>query len=218
MFEEEEEYTDGYGPPSKAYRILRGCFKGVLYGASALVWILIFYTLFSTRESKLLKRMYFTDATHSVAAETEDYRVYQLYTGGFMNRDGSIELRNLWYAPETGELEIGVKYNKKLIDTSLDNPVRYVLTDQDGKEYPLVRLEQDAIGRYGYARVCFSGLSIPVKEEDDWKLTLTLSLYHPDTDRPLSTYISDDRLQEINNATFTVYDDSTLTGTVKYDD
>lgn len=213
---QEEEHTSGYVEPSKAYRIVRGCFKWLLYGASALVWILIFYTLFSTRESKLLERMYFTDATRSYAETTENYRVHQLYPAVFMNRDGSIELRSLYYAPETGELEIGVKYNKKLTDGNTEDGILYVLTDRDGTNYAVVRLETDVIGRYGYARVCFGGLSIPL--EDVGAYHLTLSLYKQGTDEPLSTYLSEDRLKRVNNATFTIYDESTHVTTAAFDD
>ena len=212
---QDEEYTDGYGEPSKAYRIVRGCFKGLLYGASALVWILIFYILFSTRDSKLLDRMYFTDATRSAADATKDYRIYQLYTGDFMNENGSIELRNLYYAPESGELEIGVKYNKKLTDGNTTDGIQYVLTDQNGTEYALVRLETDVIGRYGYARVCFSGLSIPLAEEEIGDFRLTLSLYRQSDGEPLTTHIVDERVQ--NDAAFTVYDKTAITGTVAFD-
>lgn len=215
---QEEEYTGGYGEqPSKAYRIVKGCFKGVLYGASALVWILIFYVIFTTRESKLMDQMYFTDATRSAASKIEDYRVYQLYPADFMNQDGSIELGNVYYAKETGELEIGVKYNKKLTGGNTEDGIRYVLTDQDGNEYAIIQLKTDVIGRYGYARICFAGLSIPVEEDDDREVKFTLSLYKKDSELPLSSYISVDRTEEVNNATFTVYTDSTVTGKAKYD-
>lgn len=214
----EEERAGGYGEPSKAYRIVKGCFKGLLYGASALVWILVLYVIFTTRESKLMDQMVFTDRTRSVAGETaEDYRVYQIYPADFMNQDGSIELGNLYYAQETGELEIGVKYNKKLTDNNTEDGIRYVLTDQNGTEYPIVQLKTDAIGRYGYARICFEGLSLPVGENDVRELQLTLSLYQKDSDKPLSTYLNADRTEEINNATFLVYTDSTVTGKTKYD-
>lgn len=215
---QDEEYRGGYGEPSKAYRIVKGCFKGLLYSASALVWILVFYVIFTTRESKLMDQMIFTDRTRNFADQTaEDYRVYQLYPADFMNQDGSIELGNLYYARETGELEIGIKYNKKLTDNNTEDGIRYVLTDQDGTEYRIIQLKTDAIGRYGYARICFEGLSIPVEETDDWELRLTLSLYQKDSDRPLSTYLNADRTEEINNARFLVYTDSTVTGKTKYD-
>ena len=233
---QEEEHTSGYGEPSKAYRVVKGCFKGILYGASALVWILIFYVIFTTRESKLMDQMHFTDATRDLAKQTENYRVYQIYPADFMNQGGSIELGNVYYARETGELEIGVKYNKKMTDGNTKDGIRYVLTDQDGKEYAIKRIETDVIGRYGYARICFGELSLPVEQSDDWEMQITLSLYKKDSELPLTSYISADRTEEINNATFLVFTnfkkptdptdpaysanfpDPTVTQKVKYDD
>lgn len=217
---QEEEYTSGYGEPSKAYRIVKGCFKGALYGASALVWIVMLYVIFANRESKLMEQMHFTDATRNLAKQTEDYRVYQINPADFMSRDGSIELRGFYYARETGELEFCVKYNKKLTDGNTEDGIRYVLTDQDGEEYAIERIETDAIGRYGYARICFGGLSIPVTEDDDWDLQLTLSLYQKDSELPLLTRISDDRTEEVSNSTFLVFTsvtDPTTTRKIKYD-
>lgn len=202
---QEEEHTSGYGEPSKTYRIVKGCFKGILYGASALVWIIVFYVIFTNRDSKLMDRMYFTDATRNLAEQTEDYQVYQFYPADFMSQDGRITLNGFYYAQETGELEFCVKYNKKLTDGNTKDAIRYVLTDQDGKEYPLERIETDAIGRYGYARVCFGGLSIPVEEDDGRELQLTFSLYQKDGDRPLSSHISTDRTQEISDSTFLIF-------------
>ena len=228
---QEEEYTSGYGEPSKAYRIVKGCFKGVLYGASALVWILMLYVVFTNRESKLMDQMHFTDETRSLAEQTEDFRVYRLYPADFMNQGGRITLSGFFYARETGELELCVKYNKKLTDGNTEDGIRYVLTDQDGTEYPLKRIETDAIGRYGYARICFGGLSIPVEEDDKWDLQLTLFLYQKDSEQPLATYLNSDRTEEINNARFLVFTkitgprdpndptipDNTVTQKTKYD-
>lgn len=200
---------------SKAYRVIRGCFKGVLYGASALVWILVFITIFNTRESKLLSRMYFTDATKSIAEATEDYRVYQLHLQDFLNQDGSIRVANIWYAPESGELELGIQYNKKLTDGSTNDPILYVLKDNSGTEYPLVGFREDAIGRYGYARVCFGGLSIPLQEENP-EMTLTLTLFRKSDGALLSTYINEEH-ELVNNAVFTVYSSQTIVQSVAYD-
>ncbi len=201
---------------SKTYRVIRGCFKGVLYGASALVWILVLITVFNTRESKLLSRMYFTDATKSVAEATEDYRVYQLHVQDFMNQGGSITVANIWYAPESGELELGVKYNKKLTDGSTDDPILYVLKDNNGKEYPIVGYHEDAIGRYGYARVCFGEVSLPLEQEKT-DMTLTLTLSRKSDGALLSTYINEEH-DLVNNAEFTIYSRETIVQSTEYDD
>lgn len=230
MQEKEHDYDEEHNEnESKAYRIVRGCFKGVLYGASALVWILIFYTLFSTRESGILKHMYFSEATRNAAKQNQDLVIWQLHTQEFMSRDGSITLSNIWYCAETGELEIGIKYNQKLTESEEEGDlIRYCLTDQNGNEYPIVHVQTDEIGRYGYARVCFSGIWMDLKlpayngngeaePVDVPDVTLTLSLYRPSDGKPLSTYISQDRSELVNDARFTIFNQKTAYRTVEYD-
>ncbi len=216
---QEEEYSGGYAAPSKGYRIVRGCFKGVLYGASALVWILVLYVLISTRESKLMDQMHFTSETQALA-EDEDFRVYKL-NGAYMSYDARIELGDVFYAKETEELELSVKFNKQLTDNGEDG-VRYVLTDQTGTEYPVVSLETENIGRYSYARICFDGVSLPVEGVESEPVRLTISLYRESDGQPLHTRISDDRTQEINEAAFCIYDSgddekNSYIGRVEYD-
>ena len=223
---QDEEYSGGYGAPSEGYRVVKGIFKGVLYGASALVWILVLYVLISTRESKLMDRMRFTSETQALA-EDESFRVYKL-NGAYMSYRASIELGDVFYAKETEELELSVKYNKQLTDG--EDGVLYVLTDQDGNEYPIVSLETDEIGRYGYARICFDEVVLPIKdtgngpvETEGDPVRLTLSLYRESDGQPLETRISDDRTQELNDAAFCIYDSSdkeksSYISRVKYDD
>lgn len=224
---QDEEYSSGYGTPSEGYRVVKGIFKGVLYGASALVWILVLYVLISTRESKLMDRMRFTSETQALA-EDENFRVYKL-NGAYMSYRASIELGDVFYVKETEELELSVKYNKQLTDGGEDG-VLYVLTDQDGNEYPIVSLETDEIGRYGYARICFDEVSLPIgdagdepAETDGDPVRLTFSLYRESDGQPLETRISDDHTQELNDAAFCIYDSgdkekSSYISRVKYDD
>lgn len=214
---------------SKSFRVIRGCFKGLLYGASALVWILVLYTVFSTRESKLLDKMIFTDATQKLASENEEYQVYQFNTIDFMNQDGSITISSIWYSPESGELELGVKYNKKLTDSQTGDLILYVLKDENGNEYPVVHLEEDEIGRYGYARVCFSGVSLQLAQSE-WHEdreeesqgenkhpVLTLTMYRRSDGELLSTYIettvneNGEKVREVvNNSDFVIFDADTV--------
>lgn len=213
---------------SKAFRVVRGCFKGLLYGASALVWILILYTVFTTRESKLFEQMYFTKATEKIAQESEEYQVHQLIITEFMNDQGDITLSSntSYYAAETGELSIGIRYNKKLTDSDTSDSILYVLKDQDGNEFPAVVMEEDVIGRYGYARVCFTGLNIPFKEKDgqsvlenDEGMVLTLTLYRRSDGALLSTYTKTDgnKVVEVNDSDFIILDTESLSRMTDYE-
>lgn len=210
---------------SKSFRVVKNVFKGILYGASALVWILILAVLFTTRESDLYTEMQFTDATQKVAEETEDYKVHQVIIMDFMNEQGSITLSSstCFYASETGELEIGVKYNKKLTDNDTEDAILYELADKDGKVYPVLQVKEDAIGRYGYARVCFGEIDIPVNEKGSLDFTgmgLTLTMYRKSDGALLATYDKmdgEDRIT-VNDAEFVIVAEDSPTQKKDFED
>lgn len=202
---------------SKTFRLLKNILKWTVYGLSALVWILILFTVFSTRESKIYEQMLFTEATEEHAKQTEEYRVHQVYIQDFMNDSGDIALssNSCYYAPETGELTVGIRYNKKLTGSDTTDSILYVLKDQDGNEYPAVIMDEDEIGRYGYARVCFTGLSLPLAEIDsqskqtgDGSFVLTLTLYSIEDGTLLSSYTAKEGqdIVEINDSDFVLFD------------
>ncbi len=214
---------------SKTFRLIKNILKWTVYGLSALVWILILAVVFSTRESKIYEQMMFTEATEKLAEQTEDYRVHQVYIKEFMNDSGDITLSSntCYYAPETGELTVGVRYNKKLTDSDTTDSIRYVLKDQDGNEYSAVVLDEDAIGRYGYARVCFTGLSLPLAEIDsqskqtgDGTFVLTLTMYSVKDGALLSTYTKKDGLDtvEVNDSDFVLFNADSPSRMADYED
>lgn len=210
---------------SKSFRVVKNIFKGILYGASALVWILILAVLFTTRESDLYTEMQFTDATKQIAQATEDYKVHQVIIMDFMNEQGSITLSSstCFYAPETGELEIGVKYNKKLTDSETEDAIVYQLVDHDGKVYPVLQVKEDAVGRYGYARVCFGEIEIPVGETgklDFTGLGLTLTMYRKSDGALLATYDKKDGEEwiTVNDAEFVIIAEDSPTQKKDFED
>lgn len=210
---------------SKSFRVVKNIFKGILYGASALVWILVLAVIFTTREPGMYTEMQFTDATQKLADETEDYKVHQVIIMDFMNKRGSITLSSstCFYAAETRELEIGVKYNKKLTDNDTEDAIVYKLVDQDGKEYPVLQIDEDSVGRYGYARVCFGGIVIPVDEKGSLDFTglgLKLTLYRKSDGALLATYQKQDGLDKItvNDAEFVIVGENTPTQRKDFED
>jgi hypothetical protein len=210
---------------SKAFRVVKNTFKGILYGASALVWILVLAVLFTTRESGIYTEMMFTDATQKLAEETDDYKVHQVIIMDFMNEQGSITLSSstCFYAAETKELDLGIKYNKKLTDSDTSDAILYELKDKNGKIYPMLQIEEDAIGRYGYARVCFGEIEIPLKEDGSLDFTglgLTLTLYRKSDGALLATYQKKDGQDTItvNDAVFTIVAEDSPTGRKDFED
>ncbi len=214
---------------SKVFRTVKNVLKWTVYSLSALVWILILVTAFSTRESKIFEKMLFTEATEQVAKQTDDYRVHQIYIQDYMTDKENTKLVALssadcYYAPETGELSVGVKYNKSLIGS---DSVVYVLKDQDGNEYPAVVLDEDEIGRFAYARVCFTDLALPLeeinsqsKQTGDGKFVLTLTLYRKKDGALLSTYTKKDGqdIIEVNDSEFVLFNADSPSRMADYED
>ena len=214
---------------SKVFRLIKNILKWTVCGLSALVWILVLAVVFTTRESDIFEEMMFTEATEQVASSKDDYRVHQIYISDYMTDKENTKMVALsasqcYYAPETGELTVGIKYNKSLVDKE---GIRYVLTDAEGKEYDAVTLSEDAIGRFGYARVCFVGLTVPLEEKNDrsvqtgdGKYTLTLTLYRASDDKPLCTYAKKDGedIIEVNDSSFVLFDANTASRMADYED
>lgn len=223
-----EDYEhDGYAGPaeSKGFKIVKGIFKGLLFGASAVVWLLIFWVIISTREPSFYEKMIFTDQTRKAAEETENYEVCQLHVRTWMNYDNSISVSNVWYSVKTGELEIGFRYNTKLLRTSDGNgrsittSALYSLTGDDGLPLQVSNVTRKTIGRYEYFRVCFSGVSLnldPDVESPAGFSTLRLAITRESDGEPLSSY-TDKEGTIINDAEFVIYDSKTVVQRVPYD-
>lgn len=210
-------------PESKGFRIAKKIFKGMLYGLCGLVWVLIFWLIFSTREPSMYDNMYFSDATRQMAAQEENYQVWQLNVQTFMNYDASITVSNVYYAQETKELEIGVRYNKKLAKkTDADGKtyyenVSFVLDDYDGVKYAVSNVETKTIGRYVYYRICFKDVSITLPaDEKETQPVYSLHLYHENTEEPLSSYRKEGVL--VDDAVIVIYDKDTVCRKVDFDD
>ena len=215
---------------SKSFRIIKRSFKILLYGASALVWILIFVVIFATRESDLLEEMIFTMDTQKIAAETENYQVDQIIVSDFQNERSDkiikISSNTCYYARETGELEMGIQYNKQLTDSDTTDSIKFVLQDQDGNVYPVLQVEEDSIGRFGYVRVCFGGIKIPTVEKNGKEMLsfetfkLTLTLYRKSDGALLSTYTKKEGTETVvvNDSVFTIIDEKTSTRRVDFED
>ena len=146
-------------PPSKTAKKIKKIGKYTLYGISALVYILFMWRIFSSSDTALMEQMIFTPETRSVAAEKgKNFEVVQIYPPIFMSENGNIELKNAYYAPETGEAEFGVRYPDKVTGNSGEVYFHYVLKDTRGNEYPVVNRVRESRNNYIFERVTFGGL------------------------------------------------------------
>ena len=209
---------------SKGFRVAKNIFKGLLFGASALVWILIFWVIISTREPSFYKSMIFTDRTAAAAKANEALPVWQIHVATWMNYDNSIAVSGVWYSPDTEELELGFRFNTKLLkrkDTngvSFEDALLYALTDKDGNPYTAVNVKDTIIGRYHYYRVCYSGVRITMPAADGTAETddvLWFRLTRESDGEPLASYMEEG--VKVNDAEFRIFDDTIVCQKTEYD-
>ncbi len=138
-----------------------------MYGISILIYIIIFVVLIANRDSGVLENNYFTDIDAYKNIDEDDMSLYRIHTRIFMNDDGSLQLHNIDYSDKYGLIEIGVKFNgKKITDGEYGDSLNFELKDIEGNTYPIVNVVTDKNGRYGFYRVCFSGLDIDIDSND----------------------------------------------------
>ena len=178
------DYQGNYFPDehdeneSITYRRVKGFFKWTMYGISFLIYAIIFITLIVNRDSKILKKNYWASLPGNEEINTKTVEMYHINTKDFMEQLGTLQLHNVDYAPEHKYLEIGVKFNaKKLTDGDYINDTTYVLTDSEGNTYKVDNLIREGRGRYGFARICFSGVTLDLDSNDlNYNLALTGSI------------------------------------------
>ncbi|MDD4422424.1 MAG: hypothetical protein PHD46_05255 [Eubacteriales bacterium] len=155
-----------YPRESKTHRTVRYIFRYTLYGISFLIWGIIMYLLFSTKEPGMFDDMIFTSETHAAAKKDPDaFTVYNIQPRTDMNYFGSIQLHNIYYADTVDQIEIGVMFNlDKITGGKTENALVYILKDSKNNYYDMVNLVSDSNSRYGYLRVCFENVSIDLEK------------------------------------------------------
>ncbi len=148
---------------SKAGWIIKQIFRYTFWGICALVWGIILFRIFTSTDARLLKEMYFSDDAVIIAQKLgDDFTVYSVQTASTMNEDGTIQIRNNYYAEDAKEFEIGLRYRMKRFTGEKDKslPFTVKLTDKNGKEYQVCNVEFTSKNDYGFARVSFGGVEI----------------------------------------------------------
>jgi len=155
-------------PPSKAGKIIKKILKILIYSISALIFIVLFWSIFRSRDIALYSTKYFSDATNSLEQKTY-YEIIPTGDNSSMSYKGRVQLGNIYYVPESGEMEIGVKMN--LADTEYKDPARlvFVLKDTHGTEYEITAFNEGSTSKYCFARVCFGNLNIDIEQNYYYK-------------------------------------------------
>jgi len=200
------DYQGNYFPEeqdekaSKTYRTIKGIFKWTMYGISFLLYGALFVIIFINRDSKILETNYMSSFISVESIDTDDIELFRINAKEFMNDDGSLQLYNVDYSDEYNFIEMGVKFNaNKLTDGDNGDCLDYELIDSDGNNYELVNRITDDGGRYGFSRLCFSGIDIdldsndlryennPEKERTD--VTYTLIITHRDDKKEIHRFL-----------------------------
>ena len=171
-FKDDDEEQD-YPHQSKAGKRIKLIFKIFIYSVSFLIYAVVLFMIFSSCEPKMINSMYFSDQAREMAQnDTEAFEVYKLQPSDFMNYDGSLQLKSIYYADKAKELEVGVQFNlKKITDGKVEDALVFILTDSEGNYYPAVNMVYDSNRKYGYARVSFKVDTIDIEQNDYYKFT-----------------------------------------------
>ncbi len=157
-FPDEEESSQSKGKTVRK-KIIRYGFFGLI----SLIYVVSFAILFTNCELDLYTQITFSKRAQQIYNESpEDFVVYEMYPQVFMNYDGSVQIDCVVYSPTVNELEIGIKYNKKLIVDG--NEPTFFLTDTNENSYNVCNVVSDTKGRYVYARISFEQVTLNLEE------------------------------------------------------
>lgn len=162
FFPEEEKQAEKENS-SKFGWLIKQIFKYTFWSVCALVWVLIFYRIFSSTNAKLIKKMYFSHDAVVIAEKLgEEFTVYSVQTASTMNIDGTVQILNNLYAEDAKEFEIGLRYRMKRFTGKKDTEVPFTveLVDGKGNKYPISNVEFTTKNDYGFARISFSDVVI----------------------------------------------------------
>lgn len=189
------DYQGNYFPKehdeneSVTYRRIKGLFKWTMYGISFLLYAVIFVVIFTSRDSKILEKNYVATMNDFSSIDTKTVELYRINAKEFMNEDGSLQIYNVDYYNDLKAIEIGLKFNaKKQTNGDKGDCLEYKLVDSENNSYTLSNKITDDGGRYGFSRLCFTGIDIDLSSNDlkfegadkekRSQTTYTLIIYH----------------------------------------
>lgn len=148
---------------SKGKKLRKKIIRYFFYGIVALVYVVTFSILFTNCEPDLYKTVMFSEEANKLYEKApEDFVVYRLFPQVFMNYDGSVQIDTVVYTPTAKELELGVKYNKKL-DNNSGKP-KFSIVDTNGNIYDIVSTVSEIKGRYVYSRIAFGNIKLNLED------------------------------------------------------
>ncbi len=144
---------------SKGKRRFKKIRRWIFYSIIITVYVVAFTVLLANCEPDMYEKYVFSKTARDMYEKSpEDFEVYEIFPQSWMTYDGGVQIKGIAYTPNTNEMEIGIKYNKKYIDDNGVEPIfelHYVYGEKDIK-YDIVNTTEDKKGRYCYRRISYS--------------------------------------------------------------
>ncbi len=165
MSEYINENADIFDDEPKKQNIVIRILKWLAIAILLLISGILFYRCVSSADHPVVKKVLVSDDLlayyneNGVLAKVEKYGMQSPWIDVRQGR--LIEFNNLYYIPETNELQFSFKYNEDIVDGMLsDFPFSLTLVDDEGNEYTEYFYETAKRERYRYARICFSDIEL----------------------------------------------------------
>lgn len=150
--------------------VAKKLFKAVAYALMAAVYLILFIRFFVSCDSSVMKEIVKTPAIEEAYAREKDsfeIRQYEIRDWYKSIDDGKLlSVDNLYYIPETHNLQVSVKFNKKILPEpdaaySAENlPFSFYLEDETLAVYTDYSALYDQRFSFGYIRLNFENIDL----------------------------------------------------------
>lgn len=141
--------------------------RWIFYGIIIIVYLISFTVLFTNCEPDMYEEYVFSENARDIYKESPDsFQVYEIFPQSWMTYDGGVQVKGVAYTPNTNEMELGIKFNKKYIDEKGNEPIfelHYIYGEQN-KVLKITNTIDDKKGRYHYKRISYVVDPIPLEE------------------------------------------------------
>lgn len=166
MYDEEEK------KPSLAKKI----WKAIAYALIAAVYLILFIRFFVSCDSSVMKEIIKTDAMEEIYREKGDVDIRQYEIRNWyksIDNGRILALDNFYWFPETNDLQVSVKFNKKILSdpertySAEDLPFVFYLEDENLNRYTDYTAVYDERYSFGYIRLDFSDVPLEIDGKTD---------------------------------------------------
>lgn len=156
--------------------VFKRVFKAIAVALIAAVYLILFIRIFVSCDSSVMKQIIKTDETEAIYREKGDVEIRQYEIRNWyksIDNGRILSLDNFYYFPETENLQVSVKFNKKILAdpnrtySAEDLPFAFYLEDETLAHYDEYTAVYDERYSFGYIRLNFSGVSLEIDGQTD---------------------------------------------------